>query len=111
MEGEHIVVMADLASPAFGEAVEDLNQYYLSGRNPTLWVISASSPEELHRFFWQWAPSFQVQEAPRTLLRPLYRTLPRSFLVSEGRVTRTFSGLPPWENLAAVPDVSSRVGS
>ena len=29
------------------------------------------------------------------VLRPLYRRLPRSFMVEDGKVTRTFGGLPP----------------
>jgi hypothetical protein len=99
-EGAHVVVVADLSSEAFGESVEDLNRYYFAGQGPTLWVLSAASPEELHQFFWGWAPTFEIREAPRSLLRPLYRTLPRSFLVYDGRVTQTFSGLPPLERLA-----------
>lgn len=100
LEGNHVVIMADLSSQAFGDSVKTLNQYYLQGSGPTLWVLSSSSPEESHRFFWQWAPTFQPQEAPRALLRPLYRELPRSFTVTDGEITRTFSGLPPLERLA-----------
>ena len=98
-EGDHVVILADLSSQAFGEAVQGLNQYYLQGEGPMLWVLSSSSPEESHRFFWQWAPTFQVQEAPPALLRPLYRKLPRSFMVTDGTITRTFSGLPPLESV------------
>jgi hypothetical protein len=36
-----------------------------------------------------------VVETPPELMRPLYRRLPRSFLVKDGRVTRTFAGMPP----------------
>jgi uncharacterized membrane protein YphA (DoxX/SURF4 family) len=97
--GTHLVILADLASPAFGVAVADLNQYSLSGREPKLWVLSSSSPEEHRLFFWQRAPTFQITEAPLTLIRPLYRTLPRSFLVSDGKVVQTFSGLPPLDSL------------
>ncbi len=97
--GVHLVVLADLSSPSFGEAAEELNRYFQSGRGPTLWVLSSSSPEEHRLFFWQRAPTFQIVEAPRTLLRPLYRTLPRSFLVSDGQVTQTFSGLPVLDSL------------
>lgn len=104
-EGEHVVVMADLSSPDFGQAVKDLNRYHLSGKGPALWVLTASSPEEHHRFFWQWAPSFPILDAPRALIRPLYRELPRSFMVSDGQVIRTFSGLPPLEELAPGPEI------
>ena len=99
-EGEHLVILADLSSTAFGETVEDLNEYAATGQGPTLWVLSSSPQEEHQRFFWQWGPTFQVVEAPRSLLRPLYRNLPRSFLLSDGTVTRTFSGAVPVESLA-----------
>ncbi len=97
--GAHLVILADLASPAFGEAVADLNRYFLSGQEPKLWILSSSSPEEQRLFFWQRAPTFQIIDAPQALLRPLYRTLPRSFLVSDGKVMQTFSGLPPLDSL------------
>jgi hypothetical protein len=96
--GAHLVVLADLTSPSFGEAVQDLNRYSMSGEGPTLWVLSSATPEEQRSFFWERAPTFRILEAPRALLRPLYRTLPRSFLVSDGEVTETFSGLPPLES-------------
>jgi hypothetical protein len=99
-ENDHVVVIADLVSPDFGETVPMLNQYASSGRGPALWVLSDATPEERHRFFWARAPAFQLFEAPRALLRPLYRELPRSFLVSDGKVTQTFSGLPPFAELS-----------
>ncbi len=46
-------------------------------------------------FRWTQAPIFEVREAPATLLRPLYRRLPRSFEVADGAVTATWPGLPP----------------
>ncbi len=96
-EGRHVVVLADLGSEAFGEAVRELNDYAAraGGDTPALWVLAAPSPEEKHAFFWKYGPSFEVREAPPALLRPLYRRLPRSFAVVDGKVTRTWSGLPP----------------
>lgn len=107
LEGDHVVIIADLTSPQFGETVSTLNQYHLGGSGPLLWVVSSSTPEESHRFFWQFAPTFQPREAPRALLRPLYRDLPRSFTVTDGKIIRTFAGLPPLEQLAQNTAVSS----
>jgi hypothetical protein len=107
LEGDHVVIIADLTSPQFGEAVTTLNQYHLGGNGPLLWVLSSSTPEESHRFFWQFAPTFQPRDAPRALLRSLYRKLPRSFTVTDGKVTRTFPGLPPLQQLEEVAAVSS----
>ncbi|MFL6201754.1 MAG: DoxX family protein [Thermoanaerobaculia bacterium] len=89
-QGRHLVVMSNLEDPALGEAVDDLNE--MGGSV----VLLSASPSEQHRaFFWRFGPKFQVVEAPEPLLRPLYRRLPRSFRVEDGRVTETYAGLPP----------------
>ena len=56
--------------------------------------------DALDDFRWsEKAPSYNVVHAPIGLLRPLYRSLPRSFLVKDGEVTRTWAGLPPLDEL------------
>lgn len=95
-QGEHLVVIADLADledPALAKAVPELNR--LAGQGKGVWLLSASPAEQHQAFFWRFGPSFEVVETPAPLLRPLYRRLPRSFRVRDGRVTETFSGLPP----------------
>jgi len=93
-EGEHWVVIADITDPAFSEAVEGLNALALADGGPTLWVLTDATPDEQYAFFWQWGPVFEIREAPHALLRPLYRRLPRSFIVRDGEVTETLSVLP-----------------
>jgi uncharacterized membrane protein YphA (DoxX/SURF4 family) len=94
-QGENLVVMAKLDDPALTKAVDALNAY-ASGPGPAqLWVLTSSTADQQRAFFWQWGPRFQIREAPPELLRPLYRHLPRSFAVKDGRVTETFQGLPP----------------
>lgn len=95
-QGEHLVVIADLADledPMLSQAVPELNR--LAGEGKGVWMLSASPAEQHQAFFWRWGPAFEVVETPEPLLRPLYRRLPRSFRVRDGRVTETFSGLPP----------------
>ncbi len=101
VRGEHLVVLADLADPELGPAVADLNEYSWLPDVPRLWMVSAATPEEYNMFYWQWRPAFEIREAPQALLRPLYRRLPRAFLVEDGRVERTFSGLPPLGQLTS----------
>ena len=93
--GRHLVVLAKLDDPRFTRAVDAMNAYAGDRRNPTLWVLSPATPEEKRAFFWKWGPAFDVREAPPEMLRPLYRRLPRAFNVEDGKVTRTFGGLPP----------------
>lgn len=92
-QGKHLVVMADLEAPALGEAVAGLNQ--IQDAEQEVWLLSASPAEQHRAFFWRFGPRFQVVETPEPLLRPLYRRLPRSFRVEDGRVTETYAGLPP----------------
>jgi uncharacterized membrane protein YphA (DoxX/SURF4 family) len=96
--GRHLVVLADLGDQTFGRAVNRLNEFASSPGEPSLWVVAAASPEEKNAFFWRYGPTFEIRDAPAALLRPLYRRLPRGFLVQDGRVVRTWSGLPPLEH-------------
>lgn len=95
MQGEHLVVIADLADPAFRQAVAALNQTAGSPGGPQVWVLSAATPEQISEFHWTQGPVFKVVETPAPLLRPLYRRLPRAFRVHDGKVVETWSGLPP----------------
>jgi uncharacterized membrane protein YphA (DoxX/SURF4 family) len=106
-EGDHLVVMSMLDDPALTKAIDALNAY-AGGPNPQLWLLTASTAEQQRAFFWKWGPSFQIREAPPELLRPLYRRLPRSFAVKDGRVTATFPGLPPAVQASNLPDPSKR---
>ena len=94
VEGEHWVVIANVADPSFGEAVDALNAFALANQGVKLWAVTDATPDEQYAFFWQWGPVFEIREAPNALLRPLYRRLPRSFMVRDGEVIETVSGLP-----------------
>ncbi len=98
-EGEHMVIMAELEEGPLVDNVEALNEYHWAGSGPSLWVLTSATEEQLFAFRFTSGPSFELREAPAALLRPLYRTLPRSFLVRDGRVVETWSGLPPLAEL------------
>jgi uncharacterized membrane protein YphA (DoxX/SURF4 family) len=100
-QGRHLVILADLEDPGFTRAVPALNAWADAGRQPALMVLSASAPDLHKAFRWKFGPSFQVVEAPEAVLRPLYRRLPRSFQVEDGKVTATYAGLPPLPAAAA----------
>jgi hypothetical protein len=91
--------MADIEDKAFTDQVDALNAWSDNPQHPRLFVLSSADPKVQRTFFWKWGPSFDVVETPAELMRPLYRRLPRSFLVEDGRVTRTFSGMPPLSQL------------
>jgi uncharacterized membrane protein YphA (DoxX/SURF4 family) len=98
--GNHLVVLDDVDDPALARAVAALNAYAGAPGAAAVWVLTASDAARQRLFFWRWGPTFRVVEAPAELLRPLYRRLPRSFAVQDGRVTATFSGLPPLPGVA-----------
>lgn len=94
-EGNHLVVISKLDEPELTRSTAALNAYAGEAGKPTLWVLAAVTAEQQQAFFWQWGPAFQIRETPPELLRPLYRRLPRAFEVKDGRVVRTFPGMPP----------------
>ncbi|MEM6456820.1 MAG: MauE/DoxX family redox-associated membrane protein [Acidobacteriota bacterium] len=97
-EGRHWVMIAGLEDEAFLAAVPALNERHWDGEGPTLWLLSDADEDALFALRWSADPAFDVREAPTALLRPMYRTLPRSFLVEDGVVVRTITALPPAES-------------
>ncbi|HVT58136.1 MAG TPA: MauE/DoxX family redox-associated membrane protein [Thermoanaerobaculia bacterium] len=104
--GQHLVVLADLDDPALGAAVRALNAYAAAPGAPTVWMLHGGSEARQRAFFWKWGPAFKVAEAPLKLLRRLYRRLPRSFEVKDGRVTATYAGLPPLPQLPPLAPIA-----
>lgn len=96
--GRNWVILSGLDEESFLEAMPDLNAAAVSGGDTGLWVVTSAAPEVVGAFGWTQAPAFEVREAPPALVRPLHRRLPRSFLVEDGIVIETISGLPPNEN-------------
>jgi hypothetical protein len=94
-QGNHLVVMDDLEDPVLAKAVARLNAYTNQPSAASVWLLTSSDEAHQRAFFWKWGPAFKIVEVPAELLRPLYRRLPRSFAVQDGRVMATFPGLPP----------------
>ena len=93
--GEHLVILSSLQEAAFLDILEALNERHWAGTKPTLWVLTAATDDERFQFRFSHAPAFEPMVSPPALLGSLYRTLPRSFSVTDGVVTETWSGLPP----------------
>ena len=104
--GSRWVVLADVRAADFPALAETLNRYVQRGASesvPEVAVLADFTQEEQMELFWRLAPAFELHEVPLAVLRPLYRELPRSFFVEEGRVTRTYAGLAPEIGSAAAP--------
>jgi len=76
--GHHWIVMTGLEEESFLESVPRLNKATMNGSERRLWIVSAASKEVVGAFSWTQAPAFEVREVPESLLKPLYRRLPRS---------------------------------
>lgn len=101
LKGEHLVVIADLADPAFRRSVGALNDAAGDPDGPRVWVLTTATPEQIIEFNFSQGPTFKLVEAPAALLRPLYRRLPRAFRVKDGQVVETWAGLPPLGRVAS----------
>ena len=106
--GSHLVVIADLADEAFIQAVNDqADALYERDGDPMLPQVvvlhsGKKGGEAAMNFpFLTGGVPLNLKYAPRPLLRPLYRSLPRTFLLVDGRVLRTWSGFPPLAGLRA----------
>lgn len=99
--GRHLVVVADIRDAGFDALAAPMSAYALPRPETPLLVLADMTDEEQRALFWRLAPAFDFHETPAALLRPLHRRLPRSFLVEEGRVLETWSGLPPAVEAAA----------
>ena len=92
--GSHIVVLADLKDEAFAQLAidrtEDLFVRMGEPEEPQVIVLHPGKKQDEadFQFLSQGAP-LEYRPAPRPLLRPLYRSLPRTFLLVDGKVLRT----------------------
>lgn len=102
--GRHWVVLADVRDAGFPEVAAQLNRAVQEHPGGAVEVLADFTQEEQMQLFWRLAPAFDLHEVPAAVLRPLYRRLPRTFVVEEGRVTRTYSGLPAELGSGAPPD-------
>lgn len=105
--GSRWVVLADVRAAEFPAQAEALNRYVQRAAAeslPGVAVLADLTQEEQMELFWRLAPAFDLHEVPLAVLRPLYRQLPRTFFVEEGRVTRTYPGLAPEIGSAAAPN-------
>ena len=95
--GRHLVVLADVTADDFVAEIPQLNDVAWLDGFPKLWILSSADEEQLFTLRFTHGPTFEIRETPAPLMKPLYRTLPRSFFVVDGRVEETFSGFPPWD--------------
>lgn len=103
-EGRHLVVLVDLGDEGFLARVDAYNEYGLAGEGAMLWVLTSAPAEDVDLFHMTTMPSFSLVMCPPGLMRPLYRALPRAFVVEDGTVTETIQGWPDLASFAPAQD-------
>ncbi|RMG46149.1 MAG: hypothetical protein D6718_06070 [Acidobacteria bacterium] len=93
--GDSLVLLIDRADEETRRDIGRVNELLALKGGPVRVFGLAERDEELAaEFFWAAGPAFDVREAPYSLIKPLYRRLPRAFLVREGRIRRIWNGIP-----------------
>ncbi len=105
-EGRHLVLLIDRADEQTCTDVGRVNELLamVPGAATAVWGLAEESPELESQFFWQCSPYFEVRGAPWGVLKPLYRTMPRSFLVEDGTITGVWNEVPSEAALTAFAD-------
>jgi putative oxidoreductase len=98
-QGKLLVALLDLTGPSAAETAARLNLLAgeLASREnaPRVVALTPSTEGDKAAFIWTANPAFDIQPVDRPILKPLYRRLPRFFLVAEGRVVAIYDGPPP----------------
>ncbi len=102
--GTSLVLLVDRGDAATKAAVTKINELVLNNAPVSVFAIAEPNEELATAFTWEAAPAFDVREAPYALLKPLYRTLPRALLVTDGTVVKTWTGLPGDADLARLAE-------
>ena len=99
-EGRRLVALLDLTDPGAAAIAARLDAIAGEPRAPRVVAITPSSEEDKAAFQWQANPGFAVEHVDFALLnppgqRPLYRRLPRYFMVAGDRVVAVYDDAPP----------------
>lgn len=107
-EGRHLVVVLDRAAERSAADVARLNETAVFGQGLSVHGIAEDNAELEAQFLFTAGPAFPISGAPWGMMKPLYRTLPRSFLVEDGVVVEVWQGIP---NDATIANIAEASGS
>jgi uncharacterized membrane protein YphA (DoxX/SURF4 family) len=94
-QGRHYVVLGWLADrPETAGLVDQANSLAAANPSSEVWLLASGELGEIQMFEFLYGPSFRIRVGPESLLRGMYRQLPRTFRLDDGVVTATWSGVP-----------------
>lgn len=103
-DGKSLVLLIDRGDEQTRGDIARINEIVAMDPDSQVQVFGlAEENEELAtEFFWTAGPAFDVRGAPWGLIKPLYRTLPRAFLVVDGIVKEVWNEIPDEKTLEAL---------
>ena len=93
-KGTHVVFLFTVESETIGADVQAMNAIAQRAEVTSPVGLIVDGTEHLTRLMFEYAAAFPVAAIEPRFARPLYRTLPRVFVLEDGVVTHTWSELP-----------------
>jgi uncharacterized membrane protein YphA (DoxX/SURF4 family) len=95
--GRHIVLLGNFDALSCDRLPMSFTAFADANADAGYWIFKpATGAADAGRTHLGWLcqPGSEMVGIPKTVARPLYRTLPRSFEIVDGSVVRTWNGLP-----------------
>jgi hypothetical protein len=93
-KGTHVVFLFTVRSGNVGAQVEKMNAIVQREEVRSAVGLIIDGTEHLSTLMFEYAAAFPVAAIEPRFARPLYRSLPRAFILRDGVVTQTWAGLP-----------------
>lgn len=97
--GTHVVFLFTVTSENIGAQVQSMNTVAQTMEDASVVGLIIDGTEHLTTLMFEYAAAFPVAALEPRFARPLYRTLPRTFILKDGVVTHTWSELPQPETV------------
>ena len=92
--GTHLVFLFTVDDPRIAVHVSEMNEIAQQEDVSSAVGLIIDGTQHLTTLMFEYAASFPVAAIEPRFARPLYRTLPRTFLLHDGTVTNTWPALP-----------------
>jgi len=92
--GRHLVFLFTVDAEDIGSQVEQMNTLAQAAGDVSTVGLIIDGTEHLTSLMFEYAAAFPIGAVEPRFARPLYRTLPRVFILDNGTVTHTWSELP-----------------
>lgn len=93
-KGTHVVFLFTVQSETIGPDVQSMNAIAQQDAVESAVGLIIDGTEHLTQLMFEYAAAFPVAAIEPRFARPLYRRLPRVFVIRDGEVTQTWSELP-----------------